>query len=1491
MRIRTWKPEVPKRATTDETDVGAGGFYSDRLARRIGFRIFSFALALVVASGVIAYLHVTERETDRIRDSVSLFVSGTEAALGTAIWNYDSQIIERTAQTALLIPGVAGVLIEEFVLEDKAHTSLRLGRYPESIPTFSPSVVSRNLTQSDAGVPVGRISLVLDDAYIAWKVQGEVATTVSVVVLISFALSIAAFLMIYVDVTCPLHSIVGTVSRFAPDAAADRRNRTPSFDPRTTSRSDSIGIVATSLLVMMQRLDQSFGETQRQSERLARQRETTLRLSRSDAIRSGDLAAFARQIVDEVQALLDADRVGVWIADANRPNSLVAVSQYDRRVPELTAGDTLDLSAVPAYAQALSRGVELPIEDARAAEILAELHDSYLEPTGVGALLDVPVLIDGRLLGLVCIEMVERTRAWEDDECLFAWQLGALVALTYEAQRRHDSATALEAVNRTLELRIAARTEELARAEAIVRTAIDSMSAAVSIYTADRRLFEWNETYLDFYPEIRSQIEFEAPVERIYSAMVECGYVPLGRAGSDGLEVGTHLETTRFGRRLQTTISAIPDGGFVVVSVDLTEIQSARDEAELAASIMRETIETMNSSYAVWRADGTLAAFSDNFPAGMRREFPLRTGMAWREFRAAIERSGAFKETDASAQVKGGDWHDIDSIGARLGVSECQLVDGKFVRITVKRRTDDSYMVVALDLTEMHQARRSAELSAMIASRAIGSLKASYTAWSEDGRLMKWESTLPIDRGPNGLSQSAYVGMTWTEFAEAFKRQAKSNLANQTRNNGRVWTDDIPLVERIGVWDREKTDGTFLRSVVSRCEYDTIIIVTLDLTEIHQTRRRAEISEQVLREVVSAIGAAYTVWSADERLVDWGRSATAGTMFAAIRGNLAEGVPFRQFLAAGKRNGFDEVPSLSTTRGGQVYSDDAPLAERVGQWRRAFADGRCFDTRVAPLSSGGYVVASIDLTEITRAKRAAEASERILREAIEALGASYTVWSAEGLLEQHSHNVFSLYDEKIDRLGPGMPFADFTAMISRCGFREDPRFSTVRDGHVFSTLDEVAAAVGSWDRAMPGGRFLRTTGTALSNGNFALVTIDLTELDKTRRASAHAEATLREIVTQMKASFGTYSRDEKLMIYGDMYGHGKQEDRSAMADAIAGTSYESILQRRIASGFEEIREKSTIKNGKTYLEYTPLSERLGVWERFLTDGRYMRTTVSRLRDGSFAVFTQDLTELNEANEALAKSDRMASLGSLVAGVAHEVNTPIGIAMTASTMLVEELSEVGKLYGTKSLSPAKFQNFLERSAEIGDMIVRNVGRAGELIANFKQVSIDQTSDSRRRFDLKAYVADVVQSLTPAIARSTHKVEVHGPEGVQMNAFPGAIAQIVTNLVMNAMLHAFSGGRTGGRVTFGVAGDADNATLLYEDDGVGMDDATLKRVFDPFFTTKRGSGGTGLGMTIVFNLVTQRLGGQIELTSRQGAGVRMKITLPSTSPGGNADPTAI
>jgi len=1484
---------VTKRAATDEADVDAGGFYSDRLARRIGLRIFSFALALVVASGVIAYLHATDRETDRTRERVALFVSGSEAALGAAIWNYDSRIVERTAQTALLIPGVVGVLIEEFVAADKAHATLHLGRFPENSPTPSPMVVSRNLAQSESGAPIGRISLALDEAYIARNVQNELAATVSVVVLIAFALSMAAFLMIYVDVTCPLHSIVDTVSRFAPDAAAKRRDRIPVFDPRTTNRPDSIGIVANALRNMMRRLDQSFGETQRQSDRLARQRETTLRLSRSDAIRSGDLAAFARQIVAEVQALLDADRVGVWIADADRADVMVAVSQYDRRVPGLTAGEALDLAAVPAYAQALSRGAELPIQDARAAAVLAELRESYLDRTGVGALLDVPVLVDGRLLGLICIEMVDSTRAWEDDECLFAWQLGALVALTYEAQRRLEAATALEAANRTLELRISTRTEALARAEAIVRTAIDNMSAAVSIYTADRRLFEWNETFLAFYPNIRAHVEFEAPVDRIYDAMIACGYVPRERAGADSLEIGTHLETTRFGRRLQTTISAIPDGGFVVVSVDLTEIQSARDEAELAASIMRETIKTMNSSYAVWRADETLAAYSDNFPAGMRRDFPLEIGMAWRDFRAAAERSGAFAETDASAQAKGGNWHNVDSIGARLGVSECQLADGRFVRITVKRQADDSYMVVALDLTEMHQARRSAELSAMIASRAIGSLKASYTAWSEDGRLLKWESTLPIDSGPNGLAHGTYVGMPWAEFAQTFKRQAPSNLDNQTRIDGRLWTDDIPLDERIGVWDREKADGTFLRSVVSRGEDGTIIIVTLDLTEIHQTRRRAEISEQVLREVVSAIGAAYTVWSPDERLVDWGRSTAAGTMFASIRNDLAAGIAYRQFLEVGKQNGFDEVRSLSTTRGGQVYSDDSSLAERVGQWRRVFADGRCFDTRVAPLSSGGYVVASIDLTEITRAKRVAEASERILREAIEALGASYTVWSAEGELRQFSHNVLSLYEDKIDPIVPGMAFADFTAMIASGGFREDPRFSTVRDGRVFSALDNVAAALGSWERAMPDGRFLRTTGTALSDGNFALVTIDLTELDRTRRASAHAEATLREIVTQMKASFGTYTRDEKLMIYGDMYGHGNQDGKSAMAGAVAGISYESVLQRRLADGFEEIRERSTVRNGKTYLEYTPLPERLGVWERFLTDGRYLRTTVSKLKDGNFAVFTQDLTELKEANDALAKSDRMASLGSLVAGVAHEVNTPIGIAMTASTMLVEELSDIGKLYRTKALSPSKFEHFLERSAEIGDMIVRNVGRAGELIANFKQVSIDQTSDSRRAFDLKSYVADVVQSLTPAIARSTHKVEVQGADGVVMNAFPGAIAQIVTNLVMNAMLHAFSGGRTGGHVTFDIAHDAsaDTATLLYEDDGVGMDDATLKRVFDPFFTTKRGAGGTGLGMTIVFNLVTQRLGGQIDLASRPGAGVRIKMSLPLHAPGSHAEPTAI
>lgn len=259
-----------------------------------------------------------------------------------------------------------------------------------------------------------------------------------------------------------------------------------------------------------------------------------------------------------------------------------------------------------------------------------------------------------------------------------------------------------------------------------------------------------------------------------------------------------------------------------------------------------------------------------------------------------------------------------------------------------------------------------------------------------------------------------------------------------------------------------------------------------------------------------------------------------------------------------------------------------------------------------------------------------------------------------------------------------------------------------------------------------------------------------------------------------------------------------------------------------------------------------------------------------------------LQRLETTQRELLRSEKMAALGQLVAGVAHEVNTPLGVALTASSVLREASSQLAGQVNAGQVRRSDFDRFLGTVSESTAMIERNLERAAQLIANFKQVSVDRTSDGRREFDLSGYLDEVLESLRLMWKRRSISMEVDCPAGIVLDSFPGAIGQVVTNLTQNAVLHAFGKSEQGRMRIRCRAPDADTVEISLSDDGEGMPPEVRERAFDPFFTTRRNEGGTGLGLHIVYNLVTQKLGGRIRVESEPGHGTEFVIQLPRRAP---------
>lgn len=256
---------------------------------------------------------------------------------------------------------------------------------------------------------------------------------------------------------------------------------------------------------------------------------------------------------------------------------------------------------------------------------------------------------------------------------------------------------------------------------------------------------------------------------------------------------------------------------------------------------------------------------------------------------------------------------------------------------------------------------------------------------------------------------------------------------------------------------------------------------------------------------------------------------------------------------------------------------------------------------------------------------------------------------------------------------------------------------------------------------------------------------------------------------------------------------------------------------------------------------------------------------------------ESLEFIKRTQQHLVESEKMASLGGLVAGVAHEINTPVGVGVTASSFLEDKTKVFSEKVKNGDLKRSDLEKYLGVATEASSIIHKNLNRAADLIRSFKQVAVDQSGEVKRMFKLKQYIDELFISLRPKLKRTSHQVQIHCPDDLAIDSFPGVFSQVITNLVFNSLTHGFEE-KEEGLITLDIWAEEGDLFVIYKDNGKGMEETTLKKIFDPFFTTKRGQGGTGLGMHIVYNLVTITLGGQITCQSSPGNGTQFSIRIP-------------
>lgn len=296
------------------------------------------------------------------------------------------------------------------------------------------------------------------------------------------------------------------------------------------------------------------------------------------------------------------------------------------------------------------------------------------------------------------------------------------------------------------------------------------------------------------------------------------------------------------------------------------------------------------------------------------------------------------------------------------------------------------------------------------------------------------------------------------------------------------------------------------------------------------------------------------------------------------------------------------------------------------------------------------------------------------------------------------------------------------------------------------------------------------------------------------------------------------------------------------------------------------------------IERTKANEAIQTLNASLEERVHERT--SELLEANITL-ARTLEDLRSTQRTLVQSEKLASLGSLVAGVAHELNTPIGNGLAAASTMEDETRRfISRL--DQGIKRSELEHFLSVAEEGSRLVRTSLQRAAELVGSFKQVAVDQIGAQRRPFQLAELVQETALTLSPGLKRTRVHFTQQVPADIYLDSFPGALIQVISNLFTNSLAHAFEDGAPGEMRLVAARAGVEHVRIEFSDNGTGIPPAHLGRIYDPFFTTKLGKGGSGLGLHIVHNIVTSILGGEIQVQSEEGKGTTFIITIPLAAP---------
>lgn len=460
--------------------------------------------------------------------------------------------------------------------------------------------------------------------------------------------------------------------------------------------------------------------------------------------------------------------------------------------------------------------------------------------------------------------------------------------------------------------------------------------------------------------------------------------------------------------------------------------------------------------------------------------------------------------------------------------------------------------------------------------------------------------------------------------------------------------------------------------------------------------------------------------------------------------------------------------------------------------------------------------------------------------------------------------------------------AEYVARMARDGMVKEFEYRVrQRNGGVLWLSDSASAVRDD------GGRIVRYEGTVR----------DITDQKRAEEALAESRRQLQTVIDTVPAVINVKDTSFRYLLMNKYMARIFDVDPE---EAIGRTTSE--IMARYGGSKDDTNDRRIISSGQElgfYEEaYFDASHRLRHWmankapifnaagevEHIvtvaldITDRKLAEQEMRRAKDSAETA----LKNLRDTQDSLIESEKLAALGRLVAGVAHEVNNPVGIGLTVATALQRRCNIFAAELARGELRRSSLNEFIDSTRDAATQLVANLNRAADLIQSFKQVAVDRNVPDRRLFDLGELTEQLVTSLKPGLNVRNLTLAVDCEPGIEMNSYPGPYGQVVTNLFLNSIAHAFAVGAEGLLRIEARRIPGGQVEIVFSDNGSGMTAEVRRRAFDPFFTTRRDNGGTGLGLNIVHNIVTNRLGGRIDLEFEPGKGTRFHIVIPQVAP---------